>query len=120
MPATRLGKLIQLLHQRTEERKIVWDETIDENVYQAAFPNYTVQLGYKSTRGTWGDEEIIYFIKILEANSRIIEEATDIDLNSELENSHQEMENLYKSARRQAMGLDKALDSILSELENNN
>ena len=119
MSGTRLGKLIQLLHQRTDEKKIVWEQTIDEDVYQVAFPRYIIQIGYKSvTRGF--EEETDYFIRILNEDNKTIEEATDIDLESELENAYKTMENLHRSARRQAMGVDKALDSILSNLENNN
>ena len=120
MPDNKLIKMIGLLQRRTDEKKISWEQAVDEDVYQTAFPNYTVQLGYKESSTQFGD--IDYFIRILDEDNKIVEEATDVDLHNELVNegmnTYKVMENLYKSARRQAMGVDKAINSILSELEN--
>jgi hypothetical protein len=120
MPDNKLIKMIGLLQRRTDEQKISWEQAVDEDVYQTAFPNYTVQLGYKESSTQFGD--IDYFIRILDEDNKIVEEATDVDLHNELVNedmnTYKVMENLYKSARRQAMGVDKAINSILSELEN--
>ena len=120
MPDNKLIKMIGLLQRRTDEQKISWEQAVDEDVYQTAFPNYTVQLGYKESSTQFGD--IDYFIRILDEDNKIVEEATDVDLHNELVNedmnTYKVMENLYKSARRQAMRVDKAINSILSELEN--
>ena len=120
MPDNKLIKMIGLLQRRTDEQKISWEQAVDEDVYQTAFPNYTVQLGYKESSTQFGD--IDYFIRILDEDNKIVEEATDVDLHNELVNedmnTYKVMENLYKSARRQAMGVDKEINSILSELEN--
>jgi hypothetical protein len=118
MAETRLVKLIRLLQQRTNDQKIFWEQTVEENTYQVAFPNYILQIGYRMKSENPFTDEIDYFIRILDENNKIIEEATDDDLKPELGNAYQIMDNLHRSARRQAMGVDKAIDSILSDLEN--
>ena len=116
MSDARLIKMIRLLQQRTDDKKISWEETIHDNTYQSAFPTYTIQIGQYPNEDSFG-KTIDYFIRILDEYNKVIEEATDVDLKNEVEYSYNIMGNLYRSARRQAMGVDKALDSILSELE---
>src|SRR5712691_66169 len=112
MSDDRLIKMIHLLKQRTDDRKISWEETINENIYQSAFPKYTIQIGYYPNDSF--SKNIDYFIRILDEDNKVIEDAKDDDLKDELENSFEIMGTLYRSVRRQAMGVDKALDSILS------
>ena len=119
MSNARLAKMIYLLQQRTDEQKIVWENTVFEDVYQVAFPSHVVQVGHRipDPDSAFRDEEV-YFIRILDEQHTMIEEATNVHLKDELENSYRTMENLYRSARGQAMGVDKAINSILSELQN--
>ena len=117
MAEGKLGRLVQVLQQRTNEQKIVWEQTVNEDVFQVAFPSYTLQIGYRPG----SDNQMDYFIRILDDYNKTVEEATDVDLQPELggvQQSYNTMDALYGSARRQAMGVDKAIDSILSELEN--
>jgi hypothetical protein len=116
MAEGKLGNLVHVLQQHTNEQKIIWEKTVNEDVFQVAFSNYIVHIGYRLF-----DTQIEYFIRILDDYNAIVEEATDIDLQSELggaRQSYKTMEALYGSARSQAMGVDKAIDSILSNLEN--
>jgi hypothetical protein len=119
MSDDRLIKMLYLLKERTENKKISWEETVNENIYQSAFPKYTIQIGYYSNTDSFS-KRVDYFIRILDEDNKVIEDAKDDDLKGELDNPFEIMESLYRSARRQAMGVDKALDNILSELENNN
>jgi hypothetical protein len=116
MSDNKIIKMIRLLQQRTDDKKISWEETIHDNTYQSAFPVYTIQIGQYTNENSIR-KPIDYYIRILDDENKVIEEATDIDLNNEEPFSYQIMENLYKNVRRQVMGFDKALDSILSELE---
>ena len=120
MPSTKLGKLVQLLVQRTDEQKITWEKTVDEEIFQVAFSDYILQLGFRPSNDP---DQIDYYIRILNEDNKTVEEATDIDLQPEFggaQASYKTMDTLYKQVRRQAMGIDKALDSILSELEDRN
>ncbi len=40
----KLSELVRRIHDRTMEGKISWEQTSDDEVLLAAFPNYTVQL----------------------------------------------------------------------------
>ena len=118
MSNERLIKMLSLLLQRTNEQKLVWEQSVDDDLYQVAFQNYTVQIGYRSSSQRFGDMD--YFIRISDENNKTVEEATDVDLQNDLEDSYKIMADLYVKARRQAMEVDKAIDSILSSLENDN
>jgi hypothetical protein len=63
-------------------------------------------------------------IRIIDNNGNVLESTTNTDLfkitrDGTIEERHpyEVMESIFKKAKRQALGVDKAIDSILSELE---
>jgi len=107
--------LVQKLYGRTDDGSVGWGETEIEGVFQATFPEYTICLSMQSLDGhVPGSED--YVLSILNARGLKIEEVSDVDLAEDLADSYEVMKHLYKAARRKAMGVDQALDSILSSL----
>ena len=107
--------LMQKLYRRTDAGSVQWEETDIEGVFQAPFPEYTVCLSMQSPDGhVPGSED--YVLSILNARGLKIEEVSDVDLAEDLADSYEVIRHLYRAARRKAMGVDQALDSILSSL----
>jgi hypothetical protein len=111
--------LITQLHKQSAEGKVTWQKTLDDGVFQAGFPNYTIKL---STRQNPDDRTALdYVLRILDADGETIEEIADTELsapNFSRQEAYLLMKELYSTARRISMGVEKALDSILSELSN--
>jgi hypothetical protein len=107
--------LVQKLYRRTSDGCVDWEETEIEGIFQAAFPEYTVRLSVQSPDGhAPGSED--YMLSIFNTHGLKIEEVSDVDLAEDLVDSYEVMKHLYRAARRKAMGVDQALDSILSTL----
>ena len=107
--------LVQKLYGRTDDGSVAWEETEIEGVFQAAFSEYAVRLSMQSPDGhVPGSED--YVLSILNSRGLKIEEISDVDLAEDLVDSYEVMKHLYRAARRKAMGVDQALDSILSAL----
>jgi len=107
--------LVQKLYRRTDDGSVEWGETEIEGVFQAAFSEYTVCISMQSPDGhVPGSED--YVLSILNDRGLKIEEVSDVDLAEDLADSYEVMRHLYRAARRKAMGVDQALDSILSSL----
>jgi len=115
MSYPKMVYLVQKLYRRTDAESVEWEVTEIEGVFQAAFPEYTVRLSMQLLDGhVPGSED--YVISIFNAHGLKVEEVSDVDLAEELADSYEVMKHLYRAARRKAMGVDKALDSILSSL----
>jgi|HubBroStandDraft_6_1064221.scaffolds.fasta_scaffold2912755_1 hypothetical protein len=102
-------QLVQRLYSKTKSGEMAWERTTGAGVYQVAFPNYTVKV---SARGS------DYVITILDESGSVLESVSDVDLakaSKDTKAAYQWMSDLYES-RRQALGVDSALDSLLSEL----
>ena len=110
MEQNKIATLINLLVVRSQAGKLLWEKTIDEGVFQTTLGGYTVRLSPRHRRGVFGDERYV-LIEINNAEGELIEEVSDTDVNSN------DLWSLYEIARRQAMGVDAALDTIISELE---
>ena len=115
MSYPKMVYLVQKLYRRTDDGTAEWEETDIEGVFQAPFPEYTVRLSMHSPDGhVPGSED--YVLSILNARGLKIEEVSDVDLAEDLADSYEVMKHLYRAARRKAMGVDQALDSILAAL----
>jgi len=107
--------LVQQLYRRTDDGRVEWEETEIEGVFQAAFPEHTVRLSMHLLDGyVPGSED--YVLSIFNTRGLKIEEVSDTDLAEDLADSYEVMKHLYRAARRKAMGVDQALNSILSAL----
>ena len=95
---------------KTASNELEWKEGVYSASFQVSFPNYSLTLS-ENQRERGGYD---YVISILDADGSIIDTFSDIDLG---EGYYSKMVELYQNARRQALGVDKALDEILNELD---
>ncbi|TET14545.1 MAG: hypothetical protein E3J81_06515 [Dehalococcoidia bacterium] len=116
MSYPKMVYLVQRLYRRTDAEGMEWEETEIEGVFQAAFPEYSVRLSMQLLDGhVLGSED--YVLSIFSARGLKIEEVSDVDLAEDLADSYEVMKHLYGTARRKAMGVDQAIDLILSCLD---
>ena len=109
-------KLVQRLHGKTASGQVQWERTANEDVFQSSFPNYVVRVAVGPGPSSGSTE---YFLTIRDEGGAVIESTSDRAISQALiaPNAFTLMEELHTMARRQALGVDKALDSLLSELE---
>jgi hypothetical protein len=117
MANDKLIRLVQLISQKTESGELKWEETAQENTFQVAFPKYVVQIALIP------DEQMYatYSLRILNDRNVVIEEVTPDSLNpyepKSYEDSKRIFRELYEAARRQALGVEQALDTLLQKLQ---
>src|SRR6266700_50910 len=107
--------LVERLHERTLNNKLLWEKTVVPGVFQVVFGVHSIQVAKREDVDSWGT--VIghsFSMEIYNEEGTLIEEIRAKDLE---ESASQKLEELYELARRQAMGVDKILDSLLSELE---
>lgn len=107
--------LVQKLYRKTDAGRVPWEATDIEGVYQVALPEYILRIWMQSQDGQApGSED--YVLGIFNARGSMIEEISDVDLAEDLSDSYEAMKHLYRAARRKALGMDQALDSLLSSM----
>ena len=114
MADSKYWTLIQRLHSGTLKRKITWEPTSQDGVFQASFPGYSVLISESAP----DHDKPLQYLKIVNADGELIEAVNDEQIrpDSPEDSAFVLMTDTYNSARSQAMGIDKALDSILSNL----
>ena len=113
MPS-KVERLVEVLAEKTYSGELPWEPTEDEDVFQCSFPNYSVRV---YSRGSY-EGPITYILALYNANGVKIEEINDRDLDTEgFEESYATMEQMYVGARRKAMGVNDALDDLLTYLD---
>jgi hypothetical protein len=113
MAYAKLSRLLIELIQRTSKGSLKWEGTAADGVYQMSFPKYTVQL---STRPAERDGFDDIVLTVLNSEGVVIEQAADPDFAPDVGEAYTAMKEMYATARRQALGVDSALDDLLSEL----
>jgi hypothetical protein len=93
--------------------KVTWENTSEEGAFQLNFPNYSIKI----SQAPRDYNKIDTFLQILNEENNIIEAIDDEDIQSSLGGDGVRMiEDLYRKARGQAMGIEKALDTLLEAL----
>jgi hypothetical protein len=122
MTGAKLFDFIKKLSDQTDESKITWESTAAINSFQTAFPLYTVNVSeYTSSSG---NDEVDYALTIKDQNGKILEHILDGDLQIAVDNAprgaaYNLLRRLYHAARRRALGVEAALDSMLTFLGDN-
>jgi hypothetical protein len=118
MAEDKLVTLARRLHKQTKAGSVEWEKTGEDGVFEADFAGYAVQLSEVV------EDEPIYFVRIYNRDEVLLEEFSDEDLTEVLNRTSptepsvmfELMAETYRKARRAAMGVDKAVDSIISAL----
>lgn len=103
-----MSQLLEKIEKLTLSGALDWETTEHEYTYQTSFPNFSLRIF---------PDENDYVISILNYQGIILESATDRDLSSFLSDAFIKMKLIYESARGSALGTDKAIDEILTELD---
>ena len=107
----KLSTLIQRLSERTKAGEISWERTIEPSVFQTAFPNFVITIANHPRYG-------VYDLSVIDETGAVLESANNEELSEAMYpvQSSEAMSDLYTMARRNALDVDHALDSLLSEV----
>lgn len=115
MAITEQVNLVERLIEKTKKGDLAWSESPEHGIYSISFKNYSLNIYIKTNRENSNDD---VFIQIVDSFGELTEEFSDIDLSKISPNDwYNKMLDLYTSARRIALGADKALKDIISELD---
>jgi hypothetical protein len=106
--------LIKKLIDLTSKNSLNWEVTDKDDVFQLSFPQYTIRLSLNQSPSS--PLEDAYFIKIFNSNGQLVESVNDEDIKEQLPGSFSKLRELHSQARRKSLGVDKAIDDILHEL----
>ncbi len=115
MADSKIINLVKQLHIKTLEGRIPWEITAAGDTFSASFSDYSIELYY------FGDDfEDTITISIFNNEGRLIEKIdnNEFKIGDLPKASFDFLSEIFNMARRQAMGADEAIDSIISELEN--
>ena len=105
--------------------KLEWEVTATSGVYQASFANYSINISKQQSQEPHAPEEAEDIrISVLDDEGTELESFLDVDLPSAMfeefaepeTNAYRIMSDTYDSARRYALGSEKAIDEIILDL----
>ena len=113
MANARVNTFVTLLANRTAQGKVPWEETSREGQFRASFERSFVTISVSDDQRQTPD----VFLKIHDAEGRLLETIVDTELDSE--NSFDMMIAMYQNARGKALNINDTLDSMISEMDDN-
>lgn len=108
-------RLIKSLHERTKAGGLEWEPTDKAGVFEVAFANYSVRL-----KSAWNPElqEDDYVLSIYNAAGELVDDFADTEVPAAGDvTAFLLMRDTHETARRIAMGVERALDALLAELD---
>lgn len=115
MAQNKLVQIMDRLYKRTDKGEIAWETTAEDGEFQAAFADYAVKVVPRFMTRYASDPD--YVLQIFNADGQLLDELSNVDLEEQREDYYETMKELYSGARRKALRVDKALESILDELD---
>jgi hypothetical protein len=107
MEFSKINNLVVRLNEQTANGKVDWEVTASSERYLTTSASYSIIIS---------EEEPDYFLTIMDKYDDLIERVSDNDLKEFNNDAYELMRTLYISARRNARGVDKAIDDILNVL----
>jgi hypothetical protein len=115
----QLGEVLVKLLMRTKDGAVDWASSADPNEFRVKLGDNLVCIEV-SHDDDYPDQPD-YFLRVRTPAGRVVEEASNRELSnpphSVKPNATMVMEELFRLARRKAMGVDDRLRSILDELD---
>jgi hypothetical protein len=112
----QIDKIVAKLTELTEQDKVAWEETANENTYLASVSNFVVTVGRGGSSAYAG-----YHFRILDNTGKIIEEAlATLSAPGTRDAVHQDWDRLrvlHELARRRALQSEKVVSDLLTSLE---
>ena len=75
----RLGTLIDRLRKMSDEDRVPWTETSDEQAFQAAFKGYAVTIAQEVVGYNYGEPTYHYPIRFYDGTGKLLDTATASD-----------------------------------------
>lgn len=109
----KLSQLIATLIDKTQEGKVSWEDTINDDRFLAGFRLYVVSIeqGYDDDFRQIG---LYRAFRLLSQDGKTIDQKVVHNVDSP---DYDELGNLLASARRSAHNAEQSLDNLLKELE---
>ncbi|MBX8608556.1 hypothetical protein K5D65_15280 [Pseudomonas cichorii] len=111
MSDSKIISILDKLIEKTTRGDTDWIVTEIKGVYQVSFPRYSVRLAFKS-EGL--DEK--YVVTIINGEGLVIDSFNTDDIYRFYPDSYDKLSSLYSAARRKALGVDRALDELLEDM----
>ena len=110
--------LVERLVKRSRNSELDWKASYGDS-FQVSFKDNSVRIEKQENPG---GEEPIYVIELINADGAVVDSFTDFALDQTLGNMsngpwYRMMGELFGLARRNALGADKVLNSILDDLD---
>lgn len=102
----KFHRLTDRLLSLTEQGKLLWQPTAHDRSFACAFADYSVRITES------GFLEPLYRLELSDGVGRPLESVSSAE-----EGLDKVLCQLYELARRQALGADKAVEDLLSQLE---
>jgi hypothetical protein len=115
MAYQKIAQLVKRLADQTAAGLIAWQPTAVDDMFMVSFPKYSVSIQPTT------DQEGVPFIEITvrDGEGRVLESVNDGDLDIFVEKPYQLLSDMHASARRQALGVNQAIDELLRHLGKN-
>ena len=123
MTDDKIIELVNLVHSRTSVGTLKWEETVSPNMLQTTLSKYVIRIKVTANQAQDPDE-VDYEISLVNSDGITLDSITDIELSKLLKNIPGQagtngyilMADIFKNAKRKALGVDKAYDDVLKEL----
>lgn len=117
MATGKLHKLVMAILKRTESGDLTWSESFRSDTFQLDFSKYSVQV----MPGVDSEGKEVVELRILNDQGDTLEEINGYQLfstrsSNDYENYPDHLNSIFEIARRQALGTEKAIDSIYAQL----
>jgi hypothetical protein len=113
MKDEQIERLVERLLIRTREGKVNWEPTAQGHVLQAVQGDYVLRLRAHDDPEEETSEG--YTLSILDGRGRVVHETSPLELG--WREYFEKFNQIYTTARRQALGVDKAIRSLLDSLD---
>ena|ERR1022692_2337564 len=103
-------RLVELLVEKSRDGSLEWKDTPQDGVYQVPFATNAIQILMS------GDDVVV---SLVNDRGEVVDSFSDTDLDHGTDGNryYRVMLDLYKLARRIALGSESILDNILGELQ---
>ena len=116
MVPQRFIELIQKVEKKTKCGDLAWEATLEDKIFQVTLGSFILRIAEEPSQG--GPD---YRLSILDSQGRVIDSASNVEFgNTEVPSSfvpYFVLKEILDGARRSALGADKAIDSLLSDLD---
>ncbi|MDP9024205.1 MAG: hypothetical protein M3N13_02370 [Candidatus Eremiobacteraeota bacterium] len=102
------------MNERTDGKSLEWEDTANEDVFQAPIGKLTIRIGEYFDDD---EREIYYRLDLLNADGRLIESLYPHQLTEEMSDAASVFNKILEGARRKARKVEETLDAAIAGLK---